>query len=106
GYASLGHDLSKRAVASAGVVADPGVVPIAQGVVVGGSPALQWTQPERAYARAFARAFPGLPVQQALTETSLAYDVGVEAALEALVRAHGTTGRPFLDALGTTRLDS
>jgi branched-chain amino acid transport system substrate-binding protein len=105
-YASLGHDLSRQAVASARVVADPGVIPVAKGVVVGGSPAVQWTQPERAYARAFARAFPGIPAQGALTGTSLAYYVGVEAALEALTRAHGASGRPFQDALAALRLDS
>jgi branched-chain amino acid transport system substrate-binding protein len=105
-YASLGHDLSRQVVASARVVADPGVIASAIGIVVGGSPALQRSAPEQAYLRAFAKAFPGLPADQALTGTSLAYGVGVEAALAALGRAHGTTGRPFLDALGAIRLDS
>jgi branched-chain amino acid transport system substrate-binding protein len=105
-YASLGHDLSRHVVASAGVVADPGVVPAAKGVVVGGIPAIQWTRPERAYARAFARAFPGIPAQAALNGTSLAYEVGVEAALEALALSHGASGRPFQDALAALRLDT
>jgi branched-chain amino acid transport system substrate-binding protein len=105
-YASLGHDLSRQLVASAEVVADPGVIPSALGVVVAGSPAVQRTAPERAYVRAFARAFPSMSAARALTGTSLAYDVGVEATLEALARAHGRTGRPFLDALGAVRLDS
>ena len=38
-YASLGHDLSRQALATAGVVADPSVVPRRKGVVVAGSPA-------------------------------------------------------------------
>jgi branched-chain amino acid transport system substrate-binding protein len=105
-YASLGHDLPSQAVASAGVVDGPSVARIAEGVVVGGSPAAQLTQPERAYTRAFANAFPDLPAQRALTSTSLAYYIGVEAALEALNRAHGATGRPFQDALAVLRLDS
>jgi branched-chain amino acid transport system substrate-binding protein len=105
-YASLGHDLSRELVASAEVVADPGVIPSATGVVVAGSPAVQRTTPERAYVRAFARAFPSMSAAHALTGTSLAYNAGVEAALEALARAHGTTGRTFLHALGGVRLDS
>jgi branched-chain amino acid transport system substrate-binding protein len=105
-YASLGHDLSRQLVASAGVVADPAVIPSATGVVIGGSPAAQRTPRERTYARGFAKAFPGMVAARALTGTSLAYNLGVEAALEALARARGRTGRPFLDALGAVRLDS
>jgi branched-chain amino acid transport system substrate-binding protein len=105
-YSSLGHDLSRQLVSSAGLFADPGVIPLAKGVVVGGSPAVQPTQPERAYMGAWAKAFPTIPAKGALTGLSLAYDVGVEAALEALTRAHGTTGRPFLDALTGLQLDS
>jgi hypothetical protein len=105
-YASLGHDLSTEVVASREVVADPGVIPLAQGVVVAGSPAFQRTQPERAYARAFARAFPGISAQGALTGTSLAYHLGVEAALEALTQARGASGRPFQKALATLQVDS
>jgi branched-chain amino acid transport system substrate-binding protein len=105
-YAALGHDLSRQLVASAEVVADPGVIPTAIGVVVGGNPGVQQSRGERAYVHAFARAFPNLPAARALSATALAYDVGVEAVLEALDRAHGTTGRPFLDALTATRLTS
>jgi branched-chain amino acid transport system substrate-binding protein len=105
-YASLGHDLSRELVASAEVVADPGVITSATGVVVAGSPAVQRTTAERAYVRAFARAFPSMSAAHALTATSLAYNAGVEAALEAVARAHGTTGRTFLHALGGVRLDS
>jgi branched-chain amino acid transport system substrate-binding protein len=105
-YASLGHDLSRQLVASAEVVADPGVIPSARGVVVAGSPALQRTASERAYMRAFANAFPGLSAARALTGTSLAYDVGVEATLQALARADGRTGKPFLDVLGAVQLGS
>jgi branched-chain amino acid transport system substrate-binding protein len=105
-YASLGHDLSRQLVSSPGLLADPAVVPLAAGVVVAGSPAIQPTQSERAFESAFARAFPGLPARGALTGLSLAYDVGVEAALQALTRARGTSGRPFLNALGALRLDT
>jgi branched-chain amino acid transport system substrate-binding protein len=104
-YASLGHDLAKQAVASAGVVADTSVVPAVNGLVVAGSPALRWTKPERAYARSFAAAFPRIPARLALTGTSLAYYSGVEAALEALTRAHGAGGRSFQEALAALRLD-
>jgi hypothetical protein len=108
-YSSLGHDLSRQLVSSAGLFADPGVIPLANGVVVGGSPA-QATQAERAFAGAFAgafaKAFPSIPAAGALTGLSLAYDIGVEAALVALARAHGTTGRPFLDALSALQLGS
>ena len=105
-YAALGHDLSRQVVAGAGLVGDPGVIPLAEGVVVGGSPAMQETRAERAYTSAFARAFPTMQAKAAVTGTSLAYDVGVEAVLEALTRAHGATGRPFLDALAAVHLDS
>jgi branched-chain amino acid transport system substrate-binding protein len=105
-YSSLGHDLSRQLVSSAGLFADPRVIPLAKGVVVGGSPAVQPTQPERAYMGAWAKAFPTIPENGALTALSLAYDVGVEGALEALTRAHGTTGRPFLAALTGLQLDS
>ena len=37
---------------------------------------------------------------------SLAYGVGVEAALHALARARGTSGTPFLEALAAVQLDS
>jgi branched-chain amino acid transport system substrate-binding protein len=105
-YASLGHDLSRQLVASAAVVADPAVIPSAIGVVVGGSPAMQQTTRERAYVRAFATHFPSMSTARTLSGTSLAYAVGAEAALNALARAHGTTGKPFLDALRAVRLDS
>jgi branched-chain amino acid transport system substrate-binding protein len=105
-YDSLGHDLSTEVVASREVVADPGVIPLAQGVVVAGSPAFQWTHRERAYARAFAGAFRGISAQRALTGTSLAYHLGVEAALEALTQARGASGRAFQEALASVQLDS
>jgi branched-chain amino acid transport system substrate-binding protein len=104
GYASLEHDLTRQAVASDRIVADPGVIPLANGVVVGGSPASQWTRPERAYARAFAKAFPNVPAPEALT--SLAYYVGVEAVLQALTRAREAGGRPFQETLAAVRLQS
>jgi branched-chain amino acid transport system substrate-binding protein len=105
-YSSLGHDLSRQLVSSAGLVADPGVIPLAKGVAVGGSPAMQPTQLERAYMGAWAKAFPSIPAKGALTGLSVAYDVGVEAALEALTRAQGASGRPFLDALTGLQLAS
>jgi branched-chain amino acid transport system substrate-binding protein len=105
-YASLGHNLSRQLVASAEVVADPALIRSATGIVIGGSPAVQRTARERTYTRAFAKAFPGMVAARALTGTSLAYNSGVEAALEAFAHAHGRTGRPFLDALGAVRLDS
>jgi hypothetical protein len=105
-YAALGHDLSRQLVSSGGLIADLAVIPLAKGVVVGGTPAIEPTQPERAYMNSFARAFPTIPAKQALTGLSLAYAVGVEAALEALTHAHGMSGRPFLDALAGLRLDS
>ncbi len=105
-YASAGHDLSRQLVSSPGLLADAAVIPLAKGVVVGGSPAVEPTQPERAYLNSFESAFPTIPAKQALTGLSLAYAVGVEAALEALTRAHGTSGQPFLDALGALQLDS
>jgi len=105
-YASLGHDLSRQLVSSPGLLADPAVIPLAEGVVVAGSPAIQPTQSEHAFESGFAKAFPSIPAKGALTGLSLAYDVGVEAALKALTRAHGTSGRPFLNALGALRLDT
>jgi hypothetical protein len=102
-YSSLGHDLSRQLVSSAGLFADPGVIPLADGVVVGGSPG-QATQAQRALERGFAKAFPSIPAAGALTGLSLAYDIGVEAALAALARAHGATGRPLVDALGALQL--
>jgi branched-chain amino acid transport system substrate-binding protein len=112
GYAALGHDLSKQVVASAELVADPGVLRLAKGVVVGGSPAIRPTRAERAFTRAFKKAFPAMGANAALT--SLAYEVGVQAVLGALTRAHGKAGLPLLHALaflrfrsplGTIRLD-
>jgi branched-chain amino acid transport system substrate-binding protein len=105
-FAALGHDLSRQLVASDALIADPGVIPSARGVVTGGSPPIQPTPAGRAYMRSFAKAFPTLPAQQALTDRSLAYAVGVEAALHALARAQGAAGRPFLEALAGVRLDS
>jgi branched-chain amino acid transport system substrate-binding protein len=105
-YAALGHDLSRQLVSSGGLIADPAVIPLAKGVVVGGTPAIEPTQPERAYMNSFAKEFPTIPAKQALTGLSLAYAVGIEAAVEALTHAHGTSGRPFLDALAGLRLDS
>jgi ABC-type branched-subunit amino acid transport system substrate-binding protein len=104
-YSSLGRDLSRELVSSASLFAGPGVIPLANGVVVGGSPA-QATPAGRAFAGAFAKAFPSIPAAGALTGLSLAYDIGVEAALRALAHAHGATGRPFLDALGALQLGS
>jgi branched-chain amino acid transport system substrate-binding protein len=105
-YASLRHDLSTQAVASARVIADPGVIPVVQGLVVGGTPALQWTRSERAYAREFATAFPDIPAREALDGTPLAYAQGVEAVLQALTRADGKSGPPFLAALSAVQLES
>jgi branched-chain amino acid transport system substrate-binding protein len=105
-YSSLGHDLPSHLVSSGGLLADPEVIPLAKGVVVGGSPAVQPTAAERTYTRAFGKAFPSIPAAGALTGLSLAYGQGVEAALEALQRAHGATGRPFLNALAGLQLDS
>jgi branched-chain amino acid transport system substrate-binding protein len=105
-YAALGHDLSRQVVASAELVADPGVLPLAKGVVVGGSPAIQRTPAERAFTSAFRKAFPTMSANDAPTSTPLAYDVGVRAALGALTRTHGTTGRALLAALAALRLDS
>lgn len=102
-YSSLGHDLSRQLVSSIGLFADPGMIPLANGVVVGGSPA-EATQAERAFAGAFAKAFPSIPAAGALTGLSLAYDIGVEAALQAL--PHVATRNPFLDALGALQLGS
>jgi branched-chain amino acid transport system substrate-binding protein len=105
-YSSLGHDLSRQLVSGAGLVADPGALPFAQGVVVAGSPAARPIRSGRAYMAAWAKAFPTIPAAGALTATSLAYGVGVEAALAALARAHGTTGTPLMVALSRLRLDS
>jgi branched-chain amino acid transport system substrate-binding protein len=105
-YASLGHDLPREIVSSPGLLADPAVIAPAEGIVVAGSPAIQPTQSERAFESTFARAFPSIPPRGALTGLSLAYDVGVEAALEALAHARGTSGRPFLNTLGALRLDT
>jgi branched-chain amino acid transport system substrate-binding protein len=105
-YTSLGHDPSRQLVSSAGLVADPSVIQLARGVVVGGTPAGRSTRAQRAYTRAWKEAFPAIPAESAMTGLSLAYGIGVEAALEALTRAHGTTGKPLLDALGGLRLDS
>jgi hypothetical protein len=104
-YSSLGHDLSRQLVSSAGLFADPGVASLANGVVVGGTPA-EATKEQRAFAGAFANAFPSIPAAGALNGLSLAYDIGVEAAVSALIRAGGETGKPFLDALGALGLDS
>ncbi len=103
---ALRHDLSTQAVASARVIADPSVIPVVQGLVVGGNPAVQWTRAERAYAREFAAAFPEIPAKDALTGTPLAYAQGVEAVLQALARAHGRNDSPFLEALSGLQLDS
>jgi hypothetical protein len=53
-YAALGHDLADHVVASAEVVADPGAMPSAVGLVVGGGSPLEQATRERAYARRFA----------------------------------------------------
>jgi branched-chain amino acid transport system substrate-binding protein len=104
-YAALGHDLADHVVASAEVVADPGAMPSAVGLVVGGGSPLEQATRERAYARRFARAFPSMAAP-AISGGSLAYGVGVEAALHALARARGPSGRPFLEALAAVQLDS
>jgi branched-chain amino acid transport system substrate-binding protein len=105
-YSTLRHNLPRRLVSSAGLLSDPSVAAVAEGVVVGGSPALEPTPAETAYAAAFAKAFPSVPAAAALTGLSLGYGQGVEAVLEALQHAHGKTGRPFLDALARLQLVS
>ena len=57
-YAALGHGLAGHVVASAEVVADPGAMPSAVGLVVGGSSPLEQTARERAYARRFSEGLP------------------------------------------------
>jgi branched-chain amino acid transport system substrate-binding protein len=67
---------------------------------------LQQTGKVRAYAQAFADAFPSLPAAGALNGLPLAYSAGVEAVLEALERAGGANGKPLLTALAELRLDT
>ncbi|HZR92525.1 MAG TPA: ABC transporter substrate-binding protein [Gaiellaceae bacterium] len=102
-YASAGHDPSRELVSNTSLLTDPTVIRVANGVVVGGSPSLQPTPSERAYATAFAKAFPGISAAGALTGLSVAYRDGVEAVLQALEHARGTS---LLDALGRVDLDS
>ena len=86
-YAALGHDLADHVVASAEVVG-----PIQERCPPRwdswSAVAPPWSPPprERAYARRFARAFPSMAAP-AISGGSLAYGVGVEAALHALAPA-------------------
>jgi branched-chain amino acid transport system substrate-binding protein len=85
---------------------DPNILPLADGAVVGGSPAFEPTAAQEAFKASFARAFPTIPAANALNVISLGYANGVNAVLDALRRSHGAAGAPLLAALARVRLDS
>jgi branched-chain amino acid transport system substrate-binding protein len=105
-YAAQGHELARQLVASAEIVAGARALPRAAGVVVGGGAAAPPSAARRAYARAFARAFPSLPATEALSGTPPAFETGVDAVLAALTQAQGKSGPPLLAALASLRFDS
>jgi branched-chain amino acid transport system substrate-binding protein len=106
GYSALHHDLSRRLLASAALLYDPAVVARARGLVAGGGLPFQPTAAEHAYVAAFAKAFPTIPAASALGPAAVSYRDGVEAALEALERVHGTGGARFMTALAHVQLRS
>ena len=107
GYSIAHHDLARHLLAANTVLADdPQALPLAKGVVTGGSLPFEPTAAENAYAASFTKAFPRLPAEAALQGPVVPYRDGVEAALEALERAGGSDGLQFRDALARVRISS
>jgi branched-chain amino acid transport system substrate-binding protein len=103
-YAARSSSLTRRLVASFTLPFRVSL-PLVEGVVVGGSPALEPTAAEGRYFAEFTKAFPALGAH-ALDPLVFSYRDGVEAALGALERADGRDGPALREALAHTRLDS
>jgi branched-chain amino acid transport system substrate-binding protein len=104
-YAALRHGLARKVVSNVALLDDPAVLPLANGVVVGGSPPLQPTPAVRPFAATLGKAYPSVAAA-AINVLSLPFGTGVEAAVTALERSRGAAGRPFLSQLAQTRIDS
>jgi branched-chain amino acid transport system substrate-binding protein len=104
---SEGHPGGARRVLSNTVLLyDPQLVAESPGLVAAGSPPLQPTRAEQAHVAAFAKAFPRIPAGSALAPLAVPFHDGVEAAVEALERSDGATGRKLMAALGRLELES
>jgi branched-chain amino acid transport system substrate-binding protein len=106
GYAAAHHDLSRHVVLNAAVFSDPTVVPLARGVVAGGSQPFEATPAAAAYVAAFTKAFPSIPAAAASSLLGAPYRDGVEAALAGLERTHGATGSELMAVMANLELDS
>jgi branched-chain amino acid transport system substrate-binding protein len=112
-FAAVRPDVAHHLVATSALAGDATAARLAAGAVVAGSlPSIPATA-ARAYAAAFARAFPTLPAASALSPLVIGYRDGVEAVLEALARAAGDgtrlgaalRGLTLQSPLGALRLD-
>jgi branched-chain amino acid transport system substrate-binding protein len=104
---SAGHPGgARRLLANTALLYDPQIVAGAPGLVAAGSPPLQPTRAEQAHVAAFAKAFPRIPAGSALAPLAVPFHDGVEAAVEALERSDGATGRKLMAALAGLELES
>jgi branched-chain amino acid transport system substrate-binding protein len=97
---------ARRLLANTVLLYDPQIVAGAPGLVAAGSPPLQPTRAEQEHVAAFAKAFPRIPAASALAPLAVPFHDGVEAAVEALERADGATGRKLMAALARLELES
>jgi branched-chain amino acid transport system substrate-binding protein len=105
-YGAAHRDLSRRLVASAGLLYDPTALPVATGVVAAGPLPFSPTSAMAAYVIAFTKAFPTIPPSVGIGPITVGYRDGVEALLGALEQANGETGKTLLSALDRVRVDS
>jgi branched-chain amino acid transport system substrate-binding protein len=97
---------ARRLLASAALLYNPQIVAGAPGMVAAGPLALQPTRAEQEHIAAFAKAFPRIPAASALDPLAVPFHDGVEAAVEALERTHGATGRKLMAALAGLELET
>jgi branched-chain amino acid transport system substrate-binding protein len=103
-YAARGSNLPRRLVVGPAVPFEV-ALPLVEGVVIGGSPALEPTAAEGRYVAEFTREFPALGAH-ALDPLVFSYRDAVEAALQALERADGRDGPALREALAHVQLHS
>jgi branched-chain amino acid transport system substrate-binding protein len=104
-YSARHRDVSRRLLVNATLLYDPQIVAQAPGLVAGGDQAFEVAPAARAHIAAFAKAFPTIPSESALSPLAIPYRDGVDAILEALDRADGATGSRFMAALARLELD-
>ncbi len=105
-YSEGQRDPSKRLLSNGVLLYEPQALARAPGLIVGGSLPAQPTPAAGDYLAAFTRAFPRIPAAAALSPLAVPYRDGVEAALQALERAEGATGKDLMSALTHLELDS